>query len=219
MVHTNPEFETSNLILDFEFDQQLESRKHVINIMMWLETWGVTIERRHVEYARDSYRDEFIDVPPRSYSHVPPRFYSRASPCTFSCAFPRTSSSVSPQFTHGPNHFSYGFGPRENHFEPRRFGYGPRPHHGDFFPRRSGFPAGGSFTHFEPRHLDNPRFPVVVHIPLDQVVRCKGMWKLLLVTWLSAGFLRFISVTPALSHRPLLILCRWWIEAWRTCDS
>jgi hypothetical protein len=26
---------TSNLILDFEFDQHLESHKHVINIIMW----------------------------------------------------------------------------------------------------------------------------------------------------------------------------------------
>jgi hypothetical protein len=60
------------------------------------------IERRCVEYARDSYCDEFIDFPPRSYSHVPPRFYSRASPCTFSRALP--------QFAHGPNHHSYGFG-------------------------------------------------------------------------------------------------------------
>jgi hypothetical protein len=32
------------------------------------------IERRRVEYARDSYRDEFIDFLPRSYSHVLPRF-------------------------------------------------------------------------------------------------------------------------------------------------
>jgi hypothetical protein len=61
------------------------------------------IESRRVEYARDSYRDEFIDFPPRSYSHVPPRFYSRASPRTSSCALP--------QFTHGPNHRSYGFDP------------------------------------------------------------------------------------------------------------
>jgi hypothetical protein len=38
------------------------------------------IERRHIEYARDSYRDEFIDFLPRSYSHVLPRFYTRASP-------------------------------------------------------------------------------------------------------------------------------------------
>jgi hypothetical protein len=38
---------------------------------------------RHVEYARNSYRDEFVDFPPRSYSHVPPRPYYRALPCTF----------------------------------------------------------------------------------------------------------------------------------------
>jgi hypothetical protein len=61
------------------------------------------IERRRVEYPRDSYRDEFIDFLSHSYSHVPPRFYSRASPRTFSCALP--------QFAHGPNHRSYDFGP------------------------------------------------------------------------------------------------------------
>jgi hypothetical protein len=55
-------------------------------------------------------------------------------------------------------HRSYDFGSRENRFEPRRFGYGPRPHRGDRFPRRSGFLVGGSYTHFEPRHLDGPRF-------------------------------------------------------------
>jgi hypothetical protein len=117
------------------------------------------IKRRRVEYARDSYHDEFIDFSPRSYSHVPPRFYSCASPRTFSRALPRTSSSASPQFTHGPNHRSYGFGPRENHFEPRRFGYGSRPHRGDRFLCRPGFPTGVSFPHFELRHLDGPRFP------------------------------------------------------------
>jgi hypothetical protein len=41
---------------------------------------------------------------------------------------------------------------------PRRFGYGPRSHRGDRFLRRPGFPAGGSFPHFEPRHMDGPRF-------------------------------------------------------------
>jgi hypothetical protein len=61
------------------------------------------IERRRVECARDSYRDEFIDFLPRSYSHGMPRFYSRASPHTFSSALP--------QFTHRPNRRSYGFGP------------------------------------------------------------------------------------------------------------
>jgi hypothetical protein len=112
---------------------------------------GREIERRRVEYARDSYHDEFINFPPCSYSHVPPRFYSRASPRTFSCALSRTSSSASPQFAHGPNHCSYGFGPRDNHFEPRRFGYSPRPHRDDRFLCRPGFPAGGSFPHLELR--------------------------------------------------------------------
>jgi hypothetical protein len=109
------------------------------------------IERRCVEYARDSYHDEFIDFPPRSYSCILPRSYSRALPHTSSCALP--------QFSYGPNHRSYGFGSRENHFEPRRFGYDPRPHLGDRFLRRPGFPAEGFFTHFEPRHLDGPCSP------------------------------------------------------------
>jgi hypothetical protein len=109
------------------------------------------IERRHVEYARNSYRDEFIDFPPYSYSHILPRSYSHGSPRTFLRALP--------QFAHGPNHGSYGFGPRENRCEPRCFGYGPRPRRGDRFPCRLGFPAEGSFPHFELRHLDGPRFP------------------------------------------------------------
>jgi hypothetical protein len=61
------------------------------------------IEMRRVEYARDSYRDEFIDFLPRSYSHIPLRSYSRASSHTSSRAFS--------QFPHEPNHHSYGFGP------------------------------------------------------------------------------------------------------------
>jgi hypothetical protein len=46
------------------------------------------IERRRVEYAGDSYRDEFIDFSPHSYSHVLHRFYSCASPRTFSRSLP-----------------------------------------------------------------------------------------------------------------------------------
>jgi hypothetical protein len=64
--------------------------------------WCKRIERRRVEYARNSYCDEFIDFPPRSYSHVPPRFYS--------CASPHTSSRDFTQFSYGPNHCSYDFG-------------------------------------------------------------------------------------------------------------
>jgi hypothetical protein len=51
-------------------------------------------------------------------------------------------------------------------------------------------------------------FSVMVHVPLGQVVRCKGLLRLLLIAWLSAGLLRFISLTPTLSHRHFLILCR-----------
>jgi hypothetical protein len=127
------------------------------------------IERRRVKYARDSYRDEFIDFPSRSYSHVSPHFYSRASPLTFSRALPRTSSGALPQFAHGPNHRSYGFGPRENRFELGRFGYGPRPHRGDCLPRRPGF----STLNRDIRTVH--AFPIVVHVPLGQVVRYKGL--------------------------------------------
>jgi hypothetical protein len=51
-------------------------------------------------------------------------------------------------------------------------------------------------------------FLIVVHVPLSQMVSWKELSRLLLVVWLSAGFLRFISLTPAWSHRPLLVLCR-----------
>jgi hypothetical protein len=101
------------------------------------------IQKRRFDYARNSYRYEFSDFPPRSYS--------RASP--------HTSSYALSHFSHGPNHHSFGFCSRENSFVPRRFGYNPRPHHGDHFPRRLGVPAGGSHTHPEARDLDGAHFP------------------------------------------------------------
>jgi hypothetical protein len=52
------------------------------------------IERRRLDYARNSYCDEFSDFLPRSFSH----------------ALPCTSSHALPQFAHGPNHRSHGFG-------------------------------------------------------------------------------------------------------------
>jgi hypothetical protein len=51
-------------------------------------------------------------------------------------------------------------------------------------------------------------FPVVVLVPLIQTVMYKRLLRLLLVVWLSTRFLRFISLTPALSHRLFLVLCR-----------
>jgi hypothetical protein len=100
-------------------------------------------EKRRFEYARNSRRDEFLDFPPHSYSHTSPHTLSRAFP----------------QLSYGPNHRSYGFGSRENHFDPRCFGYGPRPQRDDRTPHRPDFPTGGSHTRIEPRNLDSPRFP------------------------------------------------------------
>jgi hypothetical protein len=165
------------------------------------------IERRRVEYARDSYRDDFIDFPARSYSHVPPRFYSRASPRTFSRALPHTSSGAVPQFAHGPNHRSYGFGPRENRFEPRRFDYGPRPHRGDRFPRRPGFLTGGSFLHFESRHLNGPRFPHRGSRPTrpsGEVQRTvKTSSGRMVKCWIPKIYLTNPSTEPSTSSRPM----------------
>jgi hypothetical protein len=114
------------------------------------------IERRRFEYARNSYHDEFFDFLPRSYS--------RASP--------RTSSHTLPLVSHRPNHRLYGFGSRENGFEPRRFGYGPHPHRGDRFLRRPDFPAEGLTLTLSPDTWIIHVFLVVLHIPLDQMVRC-----------------------------------------------
>jgi hypothetical protein len=100
------------------------------------------IKKRHFDYARNSYHDEFSNFPSRSYSH----------------ASPHTSSHDLSRFPRGPNHRLYGFGSRENNFVPRCFGNDPCSHRGDRSSRRSGFPTGGSHTHFEPRHLDGPCF-------------------------------------------------------------
>jgi hypothetical protein len=157
------------------------------------------IERRRVEYARYSYRDEFIDFPPRSCSHVPPRFYSRASPRTFSHGLP--------QFTHRLNHHSYGFGPRENRFEPRRFGYGPHPHRGARFPRRPGFPAGVSFPHFESRHLNGPCFPRRGSRPnrpsgeLQRTVKTSSVR--MVKCWIPKIYLTNPSTEPSTFSRPM----------------
>jgi regulator of replication initiation timing len=100
------------------------------------------IERRHFDYTRNSYCDEFSDFPPHSFSR----------------ALPHTSSRALPQFAHGSNHHLYGFGSRENRFDPRCFGYNTRPHRGDRFPCRPVFPAAESHTHLELRHLYGPHF-------------------------------------------------------------
>jgi hypothetical protein len=117
------------------------------------------IEKRYFDYARNSYNDEFSDFLPRSYS--------RASP--------RTSSRALSSFSHRPNHHSYGFGSQEKNLVPRRFGYGPRSHRGDCFPCRLGFSAGGSTLTLSPDTWAVHVFSVMVHVPLGQMVKCKGL--------------------------------------------
>jgi hypothetical protein len=165
------------------------------------------IERRRVECARDSYRDEFIDFPPCSYSHVLPRFYSHASLRTFSRALPRTSSSASPQFAHGPNYHSYDFGPRGNRFEPRRFGYGPHPHRGYRFPRKPGFPTGGFFPHLELRHLDGLLFLRRGSCPTRSSGEVKRTMKTssgrMVKCWIPKIYLTNPSTEPSTPSRPV----------------
>jgi hypothetical protein len=130
------------------------------------------IERSRVEYARNSYRDEFLDLPPRSYSRVPPRSYSHALTRTFSCTLSRTSSCVSPQFAHEPNHRSYGFGLRENHFVPRTLDTA----HVLIVVIISRVDLVSLLEGLTPTLSRDTwtvhAFPVVVHVPLGQVVRC-----------------------------------------------
>jgi hypothetical protein len=52
------------------------------------------IEKKRLDYARNSYSDEFINFPTHSYSHALPRTYSRALS----------------QFSYRSNHHAYGFG-------------------------------------------------------------------------------------------------------------
>jgi hypothetical protein len=133
----------------------------------------------------------FLIILPRSFSHT----------------LPRTSSRALPQFTHGSNHHSYGFGSRENRFEPRRFCYGPRPHCGDHFPCSPVFPAGGSHTYFEPKHFNGPHFPhsgsrptrpngevqMTVKTSSGRMVKC----------WIPKIYLTNPSTEPSTSSRPM----------------
>jgi hypothetical protein len=149
------------------------------------------IEKRRFEYARNSYRDEFLDFLPHSF----PRASSH------------TSSRALSHFSHVPNHCSYDFGSRENNFVPRRFGYSPRPHRGDRFSRRLGFSAGGSHTHFEPRHLDDPRF---LHRgshstgPSGELLKIvKTSSGYMVMCWIPKIYLTNASTEPATSCHPM----------------
>jgi hypothetical protein len=123
------------------------------------------IEKRRFDYVRNSYRDEFIDFLHRSHS--------------------RASS----RFSHGPNHHSYGFVSLETSFVPTCFGYGPRLHRVIVFRVGPIFLLEGLTLTLSPDTWTIHIFPVVIHVPLVQMVKCKGMLRHTLIVWLSAGFL------------------------------
>jgi hypothetical protein len=117
------------------------------------------IEKVRFEYARNSYRDDFFDFPPYSYSCAPLRMSSRALSC----------------FSHGPNYHSYGFDSRENNFVPIHFGYGSCSHRGDHFSCRHGFQLKGLTLALSLNSWTVHIFPIVVQIPQVQMVRCKRL--------------------------------------------
>jgi hypothetical protein len=90
---------------------------------------------------------------------------------------------------------------------PRCFGYDPRPHRGDHFPRRHGFLTGGSHTHFEPRHLDGPRFPhcgLRPTRPNGEVQRTvKTFSSRMLKCWIPKIYLTNPSTEPSTFTRPM----------------
>jgi hypothetical protein len=152
------------------------------------------IERRRVDYARNSYHDEFSNFPLCSFSH----------------ALPRTSSHALSRFSHGPNHLSYSFDSRENNFVSTRFGYGPCPHHSDRFPHRPSFPARGSRAHPELRHLDGPHFPHHGSCPTQpngEVQRTvKTSYGRIVKYWIPKIYLTNPSIESSTSSRPMYML-------------
>jgi hypothetical protein len=125
------------------------------------------IERRRVEYARDSYHDEFIDFPPGSYSHAPPRFYSCASPRTFyvRCLNSLMDLTIAHMvLIHERTALSlYALIMIHVVIVVTVFRVGLL------------FPLEGPFPTLSRDTWTVHAFPVVVHVPLGQVVRCKGL--------------------------------------------
>jgi hypothetical protein len=92
------------------------------------------MEKRRVDYPRNSYHDDFIDFSPHISSRAP------------SC------------FSHRPDHRSYNFGSRESGLVPRHFGIDPHSHHGVRPPCRLGFPTISVYSHLESSRFDDPCF-------------------------------------------------------------
>jgi hypothetical protein len=93
---------------------------------------------------------------------------------------------------------------------PRCFGYDPRSHHGDHFPHRHDFSARGSYTRFEPIHLDSPHFlrcgsrPTSSNGEVQKTVKTSSghMFK----CWIPKIYLTNPSTEPSISSRPMYVM-------------
>jgi hypothetical protein len=106
-----------------------------------------------VDYARNSYHDESIDF------------------------LPHISSRALFHFSHGPNYHSYGFVSQESGLMPRNFGVDPCSHLGFHPPPYVGmvFSLEVSILTLSQVALTIHAFPIMVHVPLNQMLRCKGL--------------------------------------------
>jgi hypothetical protein len=90
---------------------------------------------------------------------------------------------------------------------PRHFGYDPRPHRGDRFLRRPGFSAGGFYTCFEPRHLDDPYFPHHGSRPTSLNGDVQKIMKTssgcMVKCWISKIYLTNLSTEPSTLSHPM----------------
>jgi hypothetical protein len=111
-------------------------------------------------------------------------------------------------FSHGPNHRSYGFGSQESGLVPGRFDVSPHFHRGVRPPCRHGFPVRGVYSHIVPSRFDGSCFPRRGSCPTPSNGEFQRIVKTSSGCMVSTGFLKIFSLTPALSHRPSLTLCR-----------
>jgi hypothetical protein len=101
---------------------------------------------------------------------------------------------------------------------PRRLGYGPRSHCGDRFSRRHGFSVGGSYTRFEPRHLDGPHFldhgsrPTSSNGEVQMTVKSSSGHTV--KYWIPKIYLTNPSTEPSTSSHPIYVMDRGLENKW-----
>jgi hypothetical protein len=105
------------------------------------------------------------------------------------------------------------------HFETRLFEYDPRSHRGDRSPRRPDFSTRGSHTHLETWHLDGSHFPHCVSRPTQPNGEMERIVKTSSDRMVTCKISKIYLTNPSTEPSTLLVLCRWWMEVWRTHGS